>query len=61
MLGFEPLTLAPLARELILRGMLLPAERDWVDRYHARVLEAHAPRLDAGTRAWLEAQCAPLQ
>jgi Xaa-Pro aminopeptidase len=60
MLGFEPLTLAPLARELILRGLLLPAERDWVDRYHARVLEAHAPRLDRAARAWLEAQCAPL-
>ncbi|MCU0976277.1 MAG: aminopeptidase P family protein [Steroidobacteraceae bacterium] len=60
MLGFEPLTLAPLARDLILRGLLLPAERDWVDRYHARVLEAHAPRLDAAVRAWLEAQCAPL-
>ena len=60
MLGFEPLTLAPLARDLILRGLLLPAERDWVDGYHARVLEAHAPRLDAATRTWLEAQCAPL-
>ena len=60
MLGFEALTLAPLARELILRGMLLPSEREWVDGYHARVLAAHGEALPAAERAWLEAQCAPL-
>jgi Xaa-Pro aminopeptidase len=60
MLGFEALTLAPLARELILKSLLLPAEREWVDRYHARVLAAHAPEVAAAERSWLEAQCAPL-
>jgi Xaa-Pro aminopeptidase len=60
MLGFEALTLAPLARELVLKSLLLPAERQWVDRYHARVLAAHAAALAPAERAWLESQCAPL-
>ncbi len=60
MLGFEALTLAPLARELIVRRLLTPAERAWVDAYHARVLAAHGPHLDPAQRYWLEAQCAPL-
>jgi Xaa-Pro aminopeptidase len=60
MLGFEALTLAPLSRELIVRRLLAPAERAWVDAYHGRVLAAHGPALDAAERAWLESQCAPL-
>jgi Xaa-Pro aminopeptidase len=31
-----------------------------VDAYHARVLREVGPGLDAATRAWLEAECAPL-
>jgi Xaa-Pro aminopeptidase len=60
MLGFEPLTLAPLERALILRGRLSAAERAWVDGYHAEVLARLAPQLDGEVYRWLETQCAKL-
>ncbi len=60
MLGFETLTLAPLDRALIVKSMLSKAERAWVDAYHARVAAMIGPRVEAPTRAWLEAACAPL-
>jgi len=60
MLGFETLTLAPIARELIVKQMLTKEERDWVDRYHARVREAIGPQLDGEAKTWLEAATAPL-
>ena len=46
MLGFRCLTLAPLARRLIDLDVLTPSEREWVDTYHARVLEEIAPALN---------------
>lgn len=60
MLGFETLTLAPLARDLIDRALLGAAETAWVDAYHARVRAALKPDLPAEIGAWLEAACAPL-
>ncbi len=59
-LGFEPLSLAPFDRRLLDPAMLDAAERDWLDRYHARVLAMVGPRLGAEDRAWLQAACAPL-
>jgi len=59
-LEFETLTLAPYCRALLEPAALTPFERDWVDAYHARVLREVGPALDATTRAWLEAECAPL-
>ena len=60
LLGFETLTLAPIDRRLIIPEMLTLDELDWLDGYHARVLAAHAPKLDAVPRDWLSAACAPL-
>jgi Xaa-Pro aminopeptidase len=60
MLGFETLTFAPIDRTLIEVGMLSREERDWLNAYHARVLEVVGPQLDGEARAWLEAGCAPL-
>ncbi|WP_428697809.1 aminopeptidase P family protein [Stappia sp.] len=60
MLGFTPLTLAPIDRRLVLAGMLSAEERAWLDAYHARVLAEIGPLVDAGTRAWLERATAPL-
>ena len=60
MLGFETLTLAPIDRRLILPERLTPAERGWVDAYHARVREALAPLVTPETRDWLERMTAPL-
>lgn len=60
MLGFETLTLAPIDRSLIDVAMLSPAERAWVDAYHARVVAEVGPHLDAAAQAWLETATAPL-
>jgi len=60
MLGFETLTFAPIDRALIDVALLTPAERAWMDDYHARVLAIVGPQLDGDARAWLEAVCAPL-
>ena len=61
-LGFETLTLAPIDRALIEPAMLTAGERAWLDAYHARVAETHAPLLadDASAQAWLQAATAPL-
>jgi Xaa-Pro aminopeptidase len=59
-LEFETLTLAPYCRALLDVAALTPVECSWVNAYHARVLREVAPGLDAATRAWLEAECAPL-
>lgn len=59
-MGFETLTLAPIDRSLIDVSMLSPAERDWIDAYHARVMTEIGPLVDAETRAWLTEVCAPL-
>src|SRR5690606_19020784 len=60
MLGFETITFAPIARELVDAALLSPAEADWLDAYHAQVLEKLAPGMDEADRAWLAAACAPI-
>ena len=60
LLGFETLTLAPIDRRLIEPALMSPAERAWLDAYHARVRETHAPHLDPETRTWLAAATTPL-
>src|SRR3954471_15912040 len=59
-LGFETLTFAPIDRALIDLSLLTDEERQWVDDYHARVVEIVGPQLEGDVKAWLEAQCAPL-
>ena len=58
--AFETLTLAPIDRQLILPELLTRSEAAWLDRYHARVVEALSPLLDADSRAWLTAAARPL-
>ncbi len=60
MLGFENLTWAPLARDLIDLSVLTATEQIWVDRYHERVLGEIGPALDGDARSWLGRACAPL-
>ncbi len=60
MLGFECLTFAPLARDLIDIDLLSQEERDWVDDYHQRVLLEIADLVDGEAAAWLQAACMPL-
>jgi Xaa-Pro aminopeptidase len=58
--AFETLTLAPIDRRLIVPELLTPEEAAWLDRYHARVVEALSPLLDADSRAWLAVAARPL-
>jgi Xaa-Pro aminopeptidase len=60
MMGFETLTLAPIDRRCVVRGLLGARERAALDAYHARVFQAVAPLVDGETRAWLAQACAPL-
>lgn len=60
MLGFETITFAPIARNLIVGSMLSPAEADWLDAYHAEVVEKLSPGMVAADREWLAAACAPI-
>ena len=59
-LGFETLTLVPIDKALVDRDLLTPAEVEWWNDYHARVLEVLAPQLEGADLAWLEDACAPL-
>ncbi len=58
MLSFETLTLAPYDRRLIDMGLLTDEETNWLDAYHARVLNTLSGAVTDS--AWLETVCAPL-
>jgi Xaa-Pro aminopeptidase len=60
MLCFETLTLVPIDRRLVERGLLAPEELEWIDAYHRRVREAIAPLVDGDTAAWLTAATEPI-
>jgi Xaa-Pro aminopeptidase len=60
LLGFEPLTLAPIDRRLIDPALLSPAECAWVDGYHSKVRDRLSPELDVETKSWLDAATAKL-
>ena len=53
MLGFETITLAPYDRALIEPKLLDPAERAWIDAYHARVRKVIGPLVPPDVRRWL--------
>ncbi len=59
-LCFETLTWVPIDRRLIVTEMLSRGERDWLDAYHAGVLDRIGPLVSPAARAWLSAACAPL-
>ena len=59
-LRFDTLTLCPVEKRLVDPGLLATDEREWLDAYHARVLDTLGPDLDRDERAWLEGACAPL-
>ncbi len=60
MLGFRPLTLAPIDRRLIDTALLSDTERAWIDGYHAEVAAQIGPQLGADEQSWLGKACAPL-
>jgi Xaa-Pro aminopeptidase len=60
MLGFETLTFAPIDRTAIAIDLLTAEEREWIDAYHAKVMEIVGPQLEGDALVWLKAACAPL-
>jgi Xaa-Pro aminopeptidase len=60
--SFETITLAPIARNLILPRLMTSEEIAWLDAYHMRVYGTLSgwPTLAADERAWLEEACRPL-
>jgi Xaa-Pro aminopeptidase len=60
MYRFETLTLVPIDRRLIDTDLLSEAERQWLDGYHARVLDTLRPHVDDAAGDWLELACQPL-
>jgi Xaa-Pro aminopeptidase len=60
LLEFETVTLAPYEPKLIDADMLTPEERDWINAYHAHVLEALGPSLTGEDARYLERCAQPL-
>ena len=58
--SFAPLTMAPIDRRLIDTKLLTQDEQAWLNNYHQMVLANLSALLDAQTRKWLVAACAPL-
>lgn len=60
-LRFEPLTLCPYDRKLIVCEMLTDEERQWLNNYHARVRNVLLPLLsDEAEKVWLENATRPI-
>ena len=59
-LRFEPLTLCPFDTEPLLADLLTPAERDWLNNYHAQVYAALRPFLDEFDGEWLQKKTAAI-
>jgi Xaa-Pro aminopeptidase len=61
MLGFETLTLVPIDLTLVDNALMTGAEVDWLNNYHARVLDEVGPRLKEPDREWLANATRPLK
>ena len=56
-LGFVPLTLCYIDTQLITIAMLTENEKNWLNNYHALVLEKLSPLLTTEEQAWLQQKC----
>ncbi len=60
MMAFETLTWAPIDRHLIDVNLLSPDEKQWLNDYHAIVIEKLSPMMSSDALGWLKEACAPL-
>jgi len=60
MLEFETLTLCPIDTTCIERSLLRADEVEWLNAYHATVLQRLSPRLQGDALAWLQRRCQPI-
>jgi Xaa-Pro aminopeptidase len=54
MLQFETITFAPIDLNLVDTSIMTRAEIDWLNAYHAKVLDILLPQVDAATASWLK-------
>jgi len=59
-LGFDTVTCVPIDTRLVEISMLTAQEKQWLNAYHAWVLEQLADMLDTQEQAWLKARCAAI-
>lgn len=59
-LRFEPLTFVPIDVSCVLPEELTREEKDWLNNYHAQVLENLAPLLNEKEIEWLRVKCAAI-
>jgi Xaa-Pro aminopeptidase len=60
MLQFETLTWTPIDTRLVDTTLLTGKERDWLNVYHAKVLEKIDPLVEGAVSDWLASACAPI-
>jgi Xaa-Pro aminopeptidase len=60
MLSFETLSFAPIDKRLIDTSLLTRSELQWLDAYHADVLQKLGSKVHAETLPWLQQVCSPL-
>lgn len=53
-LGFETITLAPICRSLVDPELLSTSDRNWLNRYHAKVRKTLMPLVDKEATVWLK-------
>ncbi|OZA94024.1 MAG: X-Pro aminopeptidase [Erythrobacter sp. 34-65-8] len=59
-LGFENLTWAPMARDMLDLSLLTETEIEWWNKYHAKTFDLLAPQLEGEVLSWLKDACAPI-
>jgi Xaa-Pro aminopeptidase len=57
-LKLDPVTLAPFDTRALDTSLMLQHEKQWLNDYHAKVLETLAPLLEPHIAQWLTARCA---
>jgi Xaa-Pro aminopeptidase len=60
MLTFETLTMVPIQKSLIDVSLLSDTEIEWINTYHAEVLEKISSYMSDEEKVWLTEQCAPI-
>jgi Xaa-Pro aminopeptidase len=58
--GFETITIAPIATNLLNLEMLESTERSWLNNYHQQVFELLSPYLAGDTLDWLKDATRPV-
>src|SRR5690554_44427 len=59
-LGFTPITLFPIDRQLIDKSLLTASETAWFNSYHKMVYDLLSPMLNADEKEWLKGMCKEL-